>query len=212
MGEHVLCVKTENFIDWIKSLNAPPETKTAVIVTDITAEQWDSLDLPIEFIDRAVCEKDDGYKQLIPYVLCRHNGRFLSYQRTKSSGESRLADRQSIGLGGHINASDAPEGASLNQILRNCAARELKEELGIDYPAENFRFTGLLYSAMTDVDRKHAGIITLADFGTCPNVQPKERGLTGLEWKTLTQLHRRWRSYESWSYLLIGNFSYRPIP
>src|SRR4030042_1570946 len=58
------------------------------------------------FINRSEAEKDPSYKQIIPYVIMCHNGKFLSYVRGKKAGEKRLLGLRSIGIGGHINPID----------------------------------------------------------------------------------------------------------
>src|SRR5512143_2337388 len=58
------------------------------------------------FLSRSEAENDPSFKQVIPYVLVRKNGRYLHYIRGKGSGEKRLVAMGSIGIGGHINPSD----------------------------------------------------------------------------------------------------------
>ncbi|MCJ7729922.1 MAG: hypothetical protein MUO27_08620, partial [Sedimentisphaerales bacterium] len=40
------------------------------------------------FIPRSQAEKDPSYKQLIPYVIMAHDGRYLSYVRGRRAGET----------------------------------------------------------------------------------------------------------------------------
>jgi len=60
-------------------------------------------------MDRAQAEDDPSHKQIIPYALFRHNGKFINYMRSKSGGESRLHAKRSMGIGGHINPVDEKE-------------------------------------------------------------------------------------------------------
>ena len=48
------------------------------------------------FLERDLAEEDPGYKQIIPYAIFHHDGRFLHYVRGKKSGEQRLAAKGSI--------------------------------------------------------------------------------------------------------------------
>ena len=41
------------------------------------------------FMDRAAAEEDPSHKQIIPYALFRHEGRYLHYTRGKSGGDVR---------------------------------------------------------------------------------------------------------------------------
>ena len=58
------------------------------------------------FMDRAEAEEDPSHKQIIPYAIFHHDGRYLHYTRGKSGGESRLHAQGSVGIGGHINPVD----------------------------------------------------------------------------------------------------------
>src|SRR4030042_1667445 len=59
------------------------------------------------FAIREAAEKDPILKQIIPYGVIRSmEGKVLTYRRTKSSGEGRLHNKASIGIGGHINLDD----------------------------------------------------------------------------------------------------------
>jgi len=42
------------------------------------------------FMPRSQAEADPAYKQIIPYVIMAHDGRYLSYVRGKRAGETRL--------------------------------------------------------------------------------------------------------------------------
>ena len=58
------------------------------------------------FMPRSLAEGDPTFKQLIPYVIMTHGGKYLSYVRGKQAGETRLVGHRSIGIGGHINPAD----------------------------------------------------------------------------------------------------------
>src|SRR5437867_5894835 len=80
-------------------------------------------------------EEDPGFKQLIPYVIFRHEdaaGRELVFQYTrgKGQGEGRLHSKRSIGIGGHISADDAQGDESRNPYEEGLR-RELAEEVHI---------------------------------------------------------------------------------
>ena len=88
------------------------------------------------FMPRSQAETDPAYKQLIPYVIMTHGGRYLSYIRGKRAGEGRLVGLRSIGIGGHINpADDMPlfntdyRDAYFTAVEREVAQRG---ELGLD--------------------------------------------------------------------------------
>lgn len=82
-------------------------------------------------LDRATCEIDERYLQLIPYVtlIDDDTNEILIYQRGSSSGESRLIKNYSIGFGGHIEVKPAINIDLVNVIVRE-ASREIIEETG----------------------------------------------------------------------------------
>ena len=60
----------------------------------------------LHFMPRPQAEADPNHKQIIPYVIMSHDGKYLSYVRGRRAGESRLVGNRSIGIGGHINPVD----------------------------------------------------------------------------------------------------------
>lgn len=59
------------------------------------------------FVDREQAERDNHYKQIIPYaIFINENREILNYKRGDGSGENRLKSLRSIGIGGHINEVD----------------------------------------------------------------------------------------------------------
>ena len=93
----------------------------------------------MSFMDRPAAEEDPSHKQLIPYLVVRHAGKFLAYTRGKKGSESRLHALRSIGVGGHVEPCDGPAHESLARGLE----RELREELHLPGIPE-MRFLGLI--------------------------------------------------------------------
>ena len=60
----------------------------------------------LRFMPRSKAEQDPSFKQLIPYVIMTHDGKYLNYVRGKRAGEKRLVGNRSMGIGGHINPID----------------------------------------------------------------------------------------------------------
>jgi predicted NUDIX family phosphoesterase len=106
------------------------------------------------FAPRAAMERDPRFKQVIPYLVLRDQGRYFLMRRTRAGGDERLHDRFSIGVGGHLNPGDADLAGGL--------VREWNEELAADFVPE-FRLLGLLNDDETEVGRVHLGVVYLAD-------------------------------------------------
>ena len=203
MAEKVLCIDEHELINLFEKVNAHLKIDKPMYVKGVTAELWTNLSVPFGFIPRDECENDNTFKQMIPYIIVNHGGRYLTYSRTDQSGEKRLVGLKSIGIGGHINQSDLPEGDhQLDAIIRNCIVREVQEELGVFLPRERYTVRGLLYAPVDDVSRKHFGVVALADIEPDVIVQP-ENTMTRLEWKPALDLFRTRDEYETWSKHLI---------
>jgi predicted NUDIX family phosphoesterase len=107
-----------------------------------------------QFRPRAEVEVDRAWKQVIPYLVLRDGPRYFLMQRTRAGGDSRLHDRWSIGVGGHLNPGDGDLAGGLR--------REWREELLADFEPE-FELLGLLNDDSTDVGSVHLGAVYQAD-------------------------------------------------
>jgi predicted NUDIX family phosphoesterase len=108
---------------------------------------------------RAAMEVDPSFKQVIPYLVLRDGERFFLMRRTRAGVDTRLHDRYSIGVGGHLNPGD---GGLLGGLRREWA-----EELVATFEPE-FRLVGLLNDDTTDVGSVHLGAVYVADAGGRP--------------------------------------------
>ena len=111
-----------------------------------------------QFVDRASAEQDFTRKQVIPYVIVQHGGNFLLMRRTKKQTETRLHDKRSLGIGGHINDADLAQGAQ--NVLLAGMRRELNEEVQV--PDEiSCELIGVINDDSTEVARVHLGLVFL---------------------------------------------------
>ena len=58
------------------------------------------------FGPKPVLEQDESFRQIIPYVVLRCGGNYLTYTRGATGGESRLHAKISMGFGGHVDLPD----------------------------------------------------------------------------------------------------------
>lgn len=150
--------------------------------------------IPFSFVPRADAENDPTKKQLIPYVLVQNaEGRLLSYRRCGS--EKRLAQKLSLGIGGHVNDGDLKDSLYGTMVAGVC--REIKEEIGIDAVPEQLKLRGLINEEITEVGHVHTGVVfTLAidassvsfdtEIGSPQWIEPKELDETSAElWSAL---------------------------
>ncbi|HDS30664.1 MAG TPA: phosphoesterase, partial [Firmicutes bacterium] len=163
-SERVLVVKS----DWLNSLHA-----TRGFLKDIHPDFLATLPANTIFIERTVAESDPSFRQVIPYVLIRHNGTYLTVTRHKTQGEERLHDKMSVGIGGHINPVDDETGDILDSGLK----RELSEELAVDDPPgfHDLEPLGLICDDTDDVSKVHVGIVLRWDVSNPVGVRETDK-------------------------------------
>ena len=106
------------------------------------------------FQAREAMERDPAYKQVIPYLVLRDGARYFLMHRTRAGGDTRLHDRWSIGVGGHLNPGDADVFGGLR--------REWREEVDAAFEPD-FQPIALLNDDTTEVGSVHIGVIVVAD-------------------------------------------------
>lgn len=146
-----------------------------------------------EFMPRGLAEENFSYKQIIPYLVFRHNDRYFLMQRKSSSSEQRLASKYSLGIGGHLREEDIKSSS-----LIAWAQREFDEE--INYTG-NVGITplGLLNWEETPVDQVHSGFVFLLE-GDSPDISIRSELQSG-ELVPLSTCKER--NLENWSRLVV---------
>ncbi|RPJ38972.1 MAG: hypothetical protein EHM35_03360 [Planctomycetaceae bacterium] len=155
------------------------------------------------FMQRSQAETDPNYKQIIPYVIMTHSGKYLSYVRGRRAGETRLVGNRSIGIGGHINPGDDLPlfNADFYDTYVTAVEREVAEEVVVD-AGHTDRVVALLNDDSNPVGQVHLGIVhgwTL----DAPNVTRREQMITQLSFLTPAELHAVRDSMETWSQLCL---------
>lgn len=155
------------------------------------------------FLARNEAEEDPGHKQLIPYAIFHHEGRFLHYVRGGGGGEKRLASKGSIGIGGHVNDTDAH--AAKAHVDKDTYAmgveREIAEELHLG-GGYSQRIVALLNDDANPVGQVHLGVVHWFDLES-PDARAGETNLTNLEWLSLEELQSRRDQLETWSQICV---------
>ena len=156
----------------------------------------------VSYRPRPEMEKDPSFKQLIPYVIFRHQRpdgtiTLFCYTRGKGQGESRLHAKRSIGIGGHISADDA----SCQNPYEEGMRRELLEEVHIDTQYDG-RLVGLINDDLTEVGKVHLGLVHIFDVAE-PNVQPKEADICDTGFVPVAELLADTSRFESWSQICL---------
>jgi len=156
------------------------------------------------FMPRSQAEQDPSFKQLIPYVIMTHDGKYLSYVRGKRAGETRLVAKRSVGIGGHINPIDAEFGPLFAYMYDSYLAavqREVAEELAVEAVHKD-RIVALLNDESNEVGSVHLGIVHLWSLDE-PMVSKREQMITQMAFMTPTELEAERDSLETWSALCL---------
>ncbi|MCA9001924.1 MAG: NUDIX hydrolase [Planctomycetes bacterium] len=159
------------------------------------------------FVERARAEHTPEWKQIIPYTIVVRDGQVLCLTRTKQGGESRLHDKLSIGVGGHINPIDLPSGTgglSLRNPIAKATEREvLEEELSVE-GTYTLRPLGLLNDDSNPVGAVHVGWVQLLT--ATGDVQVREVDQLEGNFRSVSELQdmqAEGANFETWSSLLI---------
>lgn len=162
------------------------------------------------FVDRALAEQDASYKQLIPYVILKHQDAVFSYVRGKTGSEERLAALRSIGIGGHIEPVDDGLFTDWAQVYRAGADREVDEEVRVDCPYAE-EMAGLINDDSNEVGRVHLGIVHVRELER-PAVTRREKQITRSGFVGIRELRRREHEMETWSRIALDILEHRDRP
>ncbi|MBT4694173.1 MAG: phosphoesterase [Planctomycetaceae bacterium] len=158
----------------------------------------------ISYRPRPDMEEDPSFKQLIPYVIFRHTDlegtvSVFQYSRGAGSGENRLHQKKSVGIGGHISLEDATDADA--DPYQQGMKRELEEEVRIDTP-HRFSLVGLINDDETEVGKVHLGIVHICDVDT-PHVVPNEVEIEGNGFVPVAEMLADLTGFETWSAICL---------
>ncbi len=160
------------------------------------------------FMERPAAEEDPTHKQLIPYSLFHHEGKFLCYQRGGKSGEKRLVAKRSVGIGGHINPVDQSHDGLGETMYFNSIEREITEELVLK-GTHTQKVIGLINDESNAVGQVHLGVVHFFDLSD-PYVTSNEDAIQDLQWMTVEELVANHDSLETWSQICVKHLASQP--
>jgi predicted NUDIX family phosphoesterase len=182
-----------------ESAQAGPTFPLAMFETTITRSGF--------FVERARAERNPEWKQVIPYSIVECDGRVLLFRRLAKGGESRLHDKHSIGVGGHINPQDlganpSESGSRANPIDAG-TRREIEEELTVRGKYDVHRI-GILNDDSNSVGAVHVGVVQMITVQGSVEIREKDQ-LEGRLVSTdeLRAMLAQGTNFETWSSLLI---------
>jgi predicted NUDIX family phosphoesterase len=199
--EHVLVVPTEVFksVGYFQGFCSTPQSYLEELLKPEN----------VSYRPRAEMESDPSFKQLIPYVLLHHTDHegvawVFQYTRGKGQGESRLHQKRSVGIGGHISSDDASVGDAYEIGMQ----RELEEEIHIGSEFSS-ACVGLINDDETEVGRVHLGIVHRFDLQS-PTVSPREEGIQGAGFQPVSEMLQKLDEFETWSSICLKSLFAAP--
>ncbi len=158
------------------------------------------------FGPRPDLEIDNSYLQLIPYVILMYEDKVIRYRRTPKGGESRLHDRLSIGVGGHIDIGDVIHAPNdefhVKSTIKFAARRELVEEVPHIKLIDGLEWIGFLRENATLVDQVHLGLVAIGRISENP-IGEVEEALSNVELIKLGEIDPNDPSLEKWSSRMV---------
>lgn len=147
-----------------------------------------------KFSARGEVEQDPRYKQIIPYLVYEFEGKIFVMKRKATHTDKRLANKISIGVGGHINKEDVK---SNNPV--EWARREFEEE--IEYSGKlKTEFLGILNHDANDVGLVHVGLVFKV-IGDSANIKIRDEHKEG-ELMSMVELGKKYKAMETWSQIV----------
>ncbi|MCI7699088.1 MAG: hypothetical protein MSQ05_06845 [Akkermansia sp.] len=191
-GEQVLVVPREAFeaVGAFNGVRMNPQDYLAAFLRPGVAR----------YMDRAQAEENPQFKQLIAYAIFTHAGRVLAYTRTAKGNETRLHDKMSVGIGGHINPVDGLAD-SVETYLAG-VEREIREEITFSGTAKQ-RLYAVINDDTNSVGSVHLGIVHRFELDS-EEVAPNEKALAQLAFRSPAELNGPLRDrLESWSAICV---------
>lgn len=154
-----------------------------------------------------------SFRQLIPYVVLvdrppdSPNVKVVCYRRTKAGDESRLHEKHSIGLGGHVDLGDlVAHGADIHLrfTLEHAGQREVQEEVKDPHGPLHRQWVGVVVDNDNEVGRVHLGVVWVWMMPHSFIPRSSEDSLTEVSYLSLSEL-RSLRTLEPWSALLLNS-------
>lgn len=202
--EVVTCVLREDIL----TLPAIEEAHVGIFSGEEAGLMLMDLSKELYSIRRGDCEQDTEYKQIIPYVVLRHENKYFAYKRLSGSGEQRLVNHISIGVGGHMNLRPSDDNfGDFMEVLMTEATRELEEELiigddvSVYFDRENFH---ILNDDLNEVGRVHIGVVMVVDLNS-DNIRVRETDSLEGGFVTEEYLLENEDKLESWTSIYLKN-------
>lgn len=150
-----------------------------------------------KFNPRSLMEENPGYKQIIPYLVFKHQDNYFLMQRAATASEKRLQNKFSIGIGGHIRQEDIGQDSIIDW-----AWREFYEE--VHYNGDiTTNLLGIINDDSNAVGQVHLGIVFLLH-GNSDHITVKSELKSG-HLASLDECMLHYERLENWSKFVIDH-------
>jgi predicted NUDIX family phosphoesterase len=140
-------------------------------------------------------EVDENFKQIIPYLVFQHNDTYFMMHRRSDGFETRLHNKKTIGIGGHMRQEDMQKSS-----LFGWAEREFHEEIA--YTGHlSITPLGIINDDSNDVGKVHIGLVLLLK-GDSADISIKSELKSG-KLIPLSECLAEKEDMESWSAYII---------
>lgn len=143
------------------------------------------------FMWRSEVENNTNYKQIIPYLVFKHQDTYFLMRRTSHASEQRLKDKYSLGIGGHIRQEDL-----VGKSMGDWANREFHEEVSYR-SALTIKPLGIINDDRDPVGQVHFGLVYLLE-GDSSGISVRSELKEGMLY-TLQECLLFYDRMESWS-------------
>lgn len=110
-----------------------------------------------EFKRRGDVENDNGYQQIIPYIVFSYNNKFFGFKYLAQAGEQRLVNNNyQVGVGGHINKEDV---GGERDVVETGMMREWEEEVTFKGNLISKKLVGIINDDSRPVEQVHLGLV-----------------------------------------------------
>jgi predicted NUDIX family phosphoesterase len=193
--EHILCFKTEvlNELGRFQGISFDVSNYFPKIINKPYCQ----------YIPREKAECDENFKQIIPYAIFINKYDIFTYRRGKRGGEQRLHEQYSVGIGGHIEATDVTLFSTDYVGYGDSLLREISEEVDI---ACSFReaCVALLNDDSNGVGRVHFGLVHLFLLEG-REIYKNESSITNAALMPIDKALKNLDRFEAWSQLCLEN-------
>ena len=187
-NEHVLVIRNA----WMSVLTNDKATDKEKVDALFTLIQHKS-----EFDYRYEAEQDFSRKQVIPYVVLKHQGKYFVTKRIK--GDSRLVGGLSIAVGGHINPCDFETFDKPKEIVSRCIIRELSEETTVELDdIIDWNYVTTFIDERSEVSKVHVCLLTKVLLAT-DKISIKETDKLEGCWMSADEIKENYELLEGWS-------------